>query len=716
MPFTRLTFKPGINRDQTNYTGEGGWWECDKVRFFSGYPQKLGGWLRYTVSPVIGTCRQMWGWITTFSDNFMALGTNEKVYIEAGGNLADITPLEEKTAAGDVTFTATDGSSVITVTDVAFPSASGNYVTFVGAVSLGGNITAAVLNQNYKIASVIDGDNYTIEAKSPTTGAAVTANAADAANYVFTANSATDVITFSVYTPVNNTRLRLKSTGGSLPTGLSATTVYYIINASGTTCQLSLTSGGGAVDFSTNGTGTLSAQGGATIGEYEISIGNPGGTYGYGWGAGGWGRGGWGSGTTQPILLEQRDWWFDNIDNDLVMNIRDGELFYWERGTLTDPDTSLAVRAKLLSDFADDAGFDPDLVPVKVMQALVSQNDKHLITFGSVPYGSTDVNDFDPLLIRWATQDNPFNWEISPTTSAGFIRVSRGSRIVRALATRQEILVWTESHLFALQFLGTTDVFGLQEYADNISVISPRGMATTNNITYWMGTEKFYAYSGRVDTLPCSIRNYIFNDLNKDQADQIICGTNEGFNEIWWFYPSSQSNTNDRYVIYNHLEKVWYYGNLPRTAWIDSPLRDFPQAVETDFDTQLGTIYNHEQGVNEDTEPMVSYIQSNDFDINEGDKFILTKRIIPDISFANSVNQNPEVTFAIRSRNFPGSDFNPGNDDTARVTRASVDSFTQQIFIRTRARQLALRVSSEDLGTQWQFGTPRLDGRQDGER
>lgn len=716
MPFTRLTFKPGINRDQTNYTGEGGWWECDKVRFFSGYPQKLGGWLRYTISQVLGTCRQMWGWITTFSDNFMALGTNEKVYIEAGGNLADITPLQETTLVGDVTFTATAGSSVITVTDVATPAAAGNYVTFSGAVSLGGVITAAVLNQNYKINSVIDGNNFTIIAKNPSTGAAVTANAADAANYVFTADNVTDRITFTGYTPVNGVRLRIKSTGGSLPTGLSATTSYFIVSASGSSCQLSLTAGGAAVLFSTNGTGTLSAQGGSTIAEYEISIGNPGGTYGYGWGAGGWGRGGWGSGTTQPILLEQRDWWFDNIDNDLVMNIRDGAIYYWERGSLSDPDTALATRAKLLSTFATDAGFNGSLVPVKAMQVLVSQNDKHLITFGSVPYGSTNPNDFDPLLIRWATQDQPFNWEISSTTSAGFIRVSRGSRIVRALATRQEILVWTESHLFSLQFLGTTDVFGLQEYADNISIISPRAMATANNITYWMGTDKFYAYSGRVDTLPCTLRNYVFNDLNKDQVDQIICGTNEGFNEIWWFYPSSQSNTNDRYVIYNHLEKIWYYGNLPRTAWIDSPLRDFPQAIETDFASQIGTIYDHEDGVNADTAPMVSYIQSNDFDINEGDKFILTKRIIPDVSFANSTTQNPEVTFAIRSRNFPGSEFNTANDDTAQVSRATVDSFTQQIFIRTRARQLALRVTSEALGTQWQFGTPRLDGREDGER
>jgi hypothetical protein len=445
-------------------------------------------------------------------------------------------------------------------------------------------------------------------------------------------------------------------------------------------------------------------------------VGNPGGTYGYGWGAGGWSRGGWGSGTTEPILLTQRDWWFDNFDNDLVMNVRNGAIYYWERGSLTDPDTALAVRADLLSEFADNAGYDPDDVPVVAMQILVSQNDKHLIAFGAVPFGSTNPDDFDPLLIRWASQDNPFQWTPQTTNSAGSIRVSRGSRIVRALATRQEILVWTESHLFSFQFLGTTDVFGLQEYADNISILAPRAVTSANNVTYWMGTDKFYAYSGRVETLPCTVRQYVFEDLNYDQAEQIVCGTDEGFNEIWWFYPSSTSATNDRYVVFNHLEKVWYFGELPRTAWLDSPLRRYPQAVETDFNTQLGVIYNHEDGVDADGLPIEAYIQSNDFDLDNGDHFILTKRIIPDVNFSGSQNQNPEITMKVRSRNFPGSEFNSGNDDTARVITSSVDSYTQQVFIRTRARQLALRIESDTLGTQWQLGSPRLDGRSDGER
>ena len=714
MAFQRLQFRPGVVRDQTNYTGEGGWWDGDKVRFFSGYPQKIGGWKEYTINTLIGTCRQMWGWITTFSDNFLGLGTNAKVYIEAGGNLADITPYADISAAGDVTFLATDGSATITVTDSGVSATAENYVTISGALGLGGNITAAVLNQNYKIATVVSGTEYTIEAKSPTTGLPVLATSVDASTNVFTAN-VSDVITFTTYTPVLNDVLYV-STTSALPNPLVINTKYYVITPVGLTCELSLTLGGAAINITTTGTGVQSAQGASTVGSYEIDVGYSGGTYGYGWGVGGWSRGGWGSGTINPIFLPQRDWWFDNFNNDLVMNIRNGGIYYWERGVDPDADLSLAERAISLQAVATANGFDPALVPVAAMQILISQNDKHLISFGSIPYGSTNPDDLDPLLIRWANQNEPSNWLVSASTSAGFLRVSRGSRIIRAIATRQEILVFTDTHLYTLQFTGTTDVFSLQEYADNISILSGRGVTTVNNITYWMGRDKFYAYSGRVDTLPTTLRNYVFNDMNFDQTAQIISGTNEGFNEVWWMYPSLNSQTNDKYVIYNHLEKVWYYGNIERTAWLDSPLRAYPQAVYTDFDTQIGTLLNHEEGIDADGLPMESYIQSNDFDINEGDKFTLIRRIIPDVSFDNSTAVAPEATFTMRSRNFPGSSFASNVDDSASVISASVDTFTQQIFIRARARQLALKISSDGLGTQWALGTPRLDGRTDGER
>jgi hypothetical protein len=453
---------------------------------------------------------------------------------------------------------------------------------------------------------------------------------------------------------------------------------------------------------------------------FEIDTGFASTTNGYGWGTSTWGRGTWGSTSDAPILLPQQDWWMDNFDNDLVANIRNGAPYYWQRGIIVDPLTSLGTRAITLSTYATNQGYSASDVPSKVGQLLVSQQDKHLLAFGAVPFGSTSTADFDPLLIRWASQDSPGEWGPSVINSAGFIRVSRGSRIVRALATRQEILIWSDSNLYTLQFLGTTDVFGLQEYADNISIASPRSVAAASNIVFWMGQDKFYVYTGRVETLPCTLRNHVFMDINFNQADQIVCGTNEQWNEIWWFYPTANSSWNDAYVVYNYLDKVWYYGTMERTAWLDTPLRHFPQAASTAQNSTSGYVYNHEDGVNDDTVAMSAYIQSNDFDIEGGEQFILTRRIIPDIDFSGSDNvessPTPEVTLEIRSRNFPGSSFNDNADDSAKVTQTTVDAYTGQIFIRARARQMALKIMSENLGTQWQLGSPRLDARPDGKR
>ena len=740
MPFNKLKFRPGIVRDQTNYANEGGWFECDKIRFFSGYPQKIGGWVEATSERFIGTCRQLWNWFTSLTDNFLAVGTNEKVYIEVGGYFYDITPLRATSAAGEVKFLAVAGSSTIVVSDTAFGSSAGDYVTFSDATTLGGNITAAVLNQNYKIATVINTDSYTIEAKSPTTGLPVLANASDVTSSTFTATAASPtVLTFASYTPVNNDRLYLYSTG-TLPGGLDPNIVYYVVNAAGSTCQLSLTQGGSAIPATTTGTGTHTAslfKGGAlTVGEYEIPVGFPAATLGYGWGTGAWsGSFGWGLASPIPEKLPQQDWWFDNFgfgtnspNDDLFMNIRNqvvsdkiygGPIYYWQRGTTPNPNTALATRAALLSSYAGAQD-----VPTRAYQILVSQNDGHLLAFGCQPYAGA-ADDFDPLLIRWASQNAPEFWQpgttvVVPSTgalsSAGFLRVSRGSKIVRALATRQEILVFTDTHLYGLQFLGTVDVFGLQEYADNISIISPRVATSVNNVTYWMGTDKFYMYDGRVQTLPCTIREYVFKDLNYAQSDQIICGTNEGFNEIWWFYPSGASDWVDRYVIYNHLEQVWYYGSLVRTAWLDAPLRDVPVATSTLSGSTSGSLFSHEVGVNDGDLPLTAYIQSSDFDIADGEQFMLTRRMIPDINFNNSTAAQPEVTLEIRPRDFPGSTFSGDPADAQRIIQTSFGVYTNQVFVRARARQMALKVQSDQLGVQWQLGDPRLDARPDGKR
>ena len=638
MPFIKLQFRPGVNRDQTDYSNEGGWYECDKIRFRSGYPEKLGGWVKTTPNTFDGVCRQMWNWITTYNDNLLALGTDTKVYIENGGYFYDITPFGEP-LAGSNTFAVTNTSNVVTVTTTtALPSwvVTGEPVRIAGFVAALGGIPETALNGVHTVT-------------------------------VTGANSFTFVATASA-------------------------------------------------------TSTTSVSGAEYTVRVQIEPGNAISVEGTGWGAGAWGRDAWGLGSSSGgVNLPQRDWWFDNFDNDLVMNIRNGAPYWWERGAVADPSVSLGTQAISLQEYATSKGHDPDAVPSKVMQLLVSQQDKHLIAFGAVPFGFTAVTDFDPMLIRWADQDTPTDWTPSTTNTAGDLRLSRGSRIVRGFPTRQETLVWTDTNLYTLQFTGTTDVFALQEYADNISVMSPRAMTSAANITYWMGQDKFYAYTGRVETLPCTLRNHVFTNFNFMQSEQVVCGTNEQWNEVWWFYPTAESNYNDAYVVYNHLERIWYYGTIERTAWLDTPMRQYPQAANTPINeggtpSAGGTLYNHESGVDADGVPMESYIQSSDFDLEDGDQFMLTRRMIPDIQFQGSTATSPEVTLTVRPRNFPGGAFSADPADTQRVIETSVGRFTDQVFMRARARQMALKIRSENLGVQWQLGAPRLDVRSDGRR
>jgi hypothetical protein len=646
MPLSKLQFRPGVNRDQTNYSNEGGWFACDKIRFRSGYPEKIGGWVKSTPTPFAGVCRNMWNWITTFSDNLLSLGTNAKLYIEAGGNYYDITPL--RSVSPTLTTPSTDNciqtsTTAPTTITVVIPAGhgtqTGNYVTISGVVGPVGGVAASQINGNHKV-TVLSSSTFTFPITGP-----VTSNSA----------------------------------GG----------------------------GGTAISIS-----------------FEIDAGNPVPLNGYGWGTGTWGRSGWGLGSTSPVSQPQRDWWMDNFDNDLVANIRNGAPYIWQRGSTVDPATSLSTRAITLQAYATANSYVANDVPVKVMQLLVSQQDKHLIAFGAVPFGSTNANDFDPMLIRWASQDAPGNWTPTVTNTAGDLRISRGSRIVRALPTRQEILVWTDSHLYTLQFLGTTDVFGLQEYADNISIASPRAVATASNITYWMGQDKFYAYTGRVETLPCTLRNHVFQNLNFAQAEQIISGTNEQWNEVWWFYPTADSEVNNAYVVYNHLDRLWYYGSIDRTAWLDTALRRYPQAANTpvavnnlgDVTVGNGYLYSHENGLDDDGAALSAYIESSDFDLGEGDQFMLTRRMLPDVNFNDSTANTPEVTLEVRTRNFPGSSLSNNPSDAKLVMRTTVDTYTEQVFVRARARQMALKVISDQLGVQWQLGAPRLDMREDGRR
>ena len=436
---------------------------------------------------------------------------------------------------------------------------------------------------------------------------------------------------------------------------------------------------------------------------FDIHAGNAINYVGYGWGAGAWSRGAWGSGSKTPVVSLARIYTQDRFDDALLFCIRGGDIYYWAY------DNTFTTRAVLQSSLAGASA-----VPQLVSSILFSQNDRHLIAFGGTAYG-TGI--YDPLLIRWADQNDPKNWTPTTTNSAGFLRVTNGSEIVQAVRTRQEILVLTDSSAYSLQYLGTQDVFGLQQLADNTSIIGPAAAIAVNNVVYWMGKDKFYAYSGRVDTLPCTLRQHVFQDINQDQGTLVISGINEQFNEIIWFYPSANSNEIDRYVIYNYLENLWYYGNLVRTAWLDSPLRPNPQAANN------GYLYKQEQGTDDDGSPMTAYISSGDVDIEDGTQFMLMRRLIPDINFTGSTATNPAVTVTIKPRNFPGQAYQTDNAENTgidkSVTRTAtvpVDQYTNQVFIRVRGRQLSFRIGSTDLGVQWQLGMPRIDARPDGRR
>lgn len=631
MPLKKIVFKPGVNKENTRYTTEGGWYECDKVRFRQGSPEKIGGWIQISAARFLGICRSLFNWVTLGGLNLIGIGTNLKFYVERGNQYYDITPLRATTAAGDVTFAASNGSSTITVTDNSFGSTTGDFVTFSGAVSLGGNITAAVLNQNYEIASVLTANTYTITAKDPSTGAAVIANASDSGN-------------------------------------------------------------GGA----------------AVVGAYEIPVGAETEVPFTGWGAGAWSAGTWGVGSTTNQLI--RLWTQANFGEDLILGYRGGPIYYWDSSAGTTNN-----RAVLLSSL-------PNATDVPTVQSKVFVSDvyRFVMAFGANDYGSGVQ---DPMLIRWSDQESAVSWTPSSTNQAGSLRLSEGSAIVAAIQSRQEIIVITDAAVYSLQYLGASaGVWGATILGSNISIVSPNSVAVASGVTYWMGIDKFYFYDGRVQTLPCDLRRYVFNDINLGQLDQVFSGTNEGFTEIWWFYPSANSTTVDKYVVYNYGEKCWYYGTMARTAWLDSGLQDYPIAATYSYN-----LVQHENGTNDNETgtPVAidAYISSSEFDIDDGHNFGFIWRMLPDITFDGSSAATPTATFTLLPLKNSGSGItNPestGGNNSANVSRSAtipIEAFTGQVYTRVRGRQLIFKVESNQLNTTWQLGAPRIDIRPDGRR
>lgn len=712
MPLQKLQLRPGVNRESTTLANEGGWFDCDKIRFRSGYPQKIGGWTPLSSSTYIGTARSLWNWVTLRGYNLLGVGTNIKYYVENGGAYNDITPIRATTTLPNNPFTTQLSSPTVTVNAPGHGAVNGDYVTFSGATTVAG----LDLNNQYSI-TYIDSNTYTITASGNASSATSGGGAAVSAAYQLNIGSST--ITYQTGW----------GTGlwGGYVAGTTTTVLNGGISSSATTITVNSTTG-----FSTTGTILIESE----LVTYSGKTGTQ--FTGCTRGANGTAAAahlnntvvynavpftGWGQSVSTTQYNQIRLWSEANFGEYLLINPANGAIYLWipnydSNGTLV-----INNRAVLLSPTSSGAYQTDADCPTVASLITVSDASRFVIAFGANDIGSTQQ---DPLLVRWSDQESYTTWTPSITNQAGSYRLSSGSFIVAAQQTRQEILVWTDGALYSMQYLGPPYVWGFNILSDNISIISPNAVATANNVTYWMGADKFYAYSGRVETLPCALRQYVYGDINLTQSSQFFAGTNEGYSEVWWYYCSANSTVVDRYVIYNYLDQVWYYGTLTRSAWLDSPLRSYPMAA-----TYSNNIVYHENGVDDITTtgnilPITSYIQSSDFDIGDGHNYGFVWRMIPDITFDGSTTpapNTPQVTFTVRPRYNPGAPY--GTADTPTVASAqsyanqrnyTVQEFTQIVYTRLRGRQMAFKISSDTVGTQWQLGTPRIDVRPDGRR
>ena len=716
MPMTALKFKPGVVSDITSYSNEGGFIDGDKVRFRFGFPEKFGGWERVTSNTYEGSARRLHNWVALDGSDFLGIGTHLKYYIEEGQTFNDITPIRNTTGAGDITFAASNGSTTITVTDPAHGANEKDFVTFSGASSLGGLITATILNAEFQITKLVSSNAYEITSS-------VAANSSD------TGNGGSSVVgAYQLNVGLDNT---VGGTGfgagqwSGTTSGALATQLAEALDASETAIDVDsatgITAGDlilideelitvGTISSNTLGTGggpsTRGASGtdAATHADntlVRLATGNADSANDFV----GWGNAA--SVTTPGAQI--RLWSHDNFGEDIIINPRDGGIFYWDK---TNGLSNRAIELSATSTYSGETS-----VPTIAKQVLVSDQDRHVIVFGCDGLGAnssaTQGNGVqDPLLIRFSSQENPVDFFPTATNTAGDLRLGGGSTFVQAVETKQQILVFTNKTLHAMKFIGPPFTFGLQELSKNITIMSPFSAIAVEDAVFWMGVDTFYVYSGgQTVQLPCTVKDKVFLDFNFAERDKVHVGLNSEFSEILWFYPSSAGTEIDKYVAYNYLEKVWYYGTLERQAWLDRGIRNLPQA------TGGSLLYNHEVGFDDDGSAMTSFIESSAIDIGDGDKFLSIKQVIPDITFNGSTSVNPDVAFTMKSRNNPGADFNETTQNTTQRSATSpVEQFTEKLNYRLRGRSFALRIDSTSLGTKYKLGTPRVDIREDGRR
>lgn len=621
MALSKFIFRPGINREGTDYDNEGGWFDANLIRFKNGRVQKIGGWAKDTLETYLGKARALHAWVSLEGSKYLGLGTTWKYYIKEGTNFDDVTPIRSTTSAGDVTFAATNGSSTITVTDTSHGAVTNDFVTFSGAVSLGGLITATVLNQEYQILLVTSVNTYTITAKD-TSGTTVTANASDSGN------------------------------------------------------------GGGSV-----------------VGTYQINVGLDVYVSSTGWGTGTWGASTWGSSSAISASNQLRLWTHDHFGENLIMNVRGGGVYRWLENSGT------STRALALSGITG-----ANQVPTVGLQAITSEKDRHLIVLGADPIvDSARTGSVDPMLIAFSDQENELDFEPRSTNTAGSLRLSSGSAIIGAVKSRQEILIWTDTALYSMQFIGPPFTFGINLINENSGLIAPKAAVTAPSGVFWMGYDNFYVYTGSVKKVPCSVLSYVFDDYNSSQTFKTHAFTNTQYDEVGWYYCSGSSDEIDRYVVYNYAENVWSYGQLRRYAWLDAGVEPYPRATENSY------LYEHETGYDADGSPMTNvFVESSDFDIGDGEQFAFINRMIPDIRFLSN-SDSGQVNLVLKTRNFPG-------DTLTTNSTSAITSSTQQSHVRARARQAVVRVESDDdntpanTATGWRLGATRLDVRADGRR
>ena len=716
MPYTSLKFKPGINRDITSLSNENGYVDGNKIRFRNGYPEKLGGWSKYSSDTYQGSARRLHNWVGLDGSDFLGVGSHLKYYIEEGQSFNDITPIRSTTGAGEVTFSATTDSNIVTVTDAGHSAIANDFVTFSGASSLGGNVTAAILNAEHQITRFVSSSQYEITLS-------VTANSSD------TGNGGSSVVgTYQINTGLDNT-VGGTGFGAGQYGGTTSGAVSTAINEGGTFSNsdttLTVTSSNpghqiAANDFilieeeilkvtnvSTNDLTVTRAQEGTAAATHAdgttvfLIVGNASSADDFV---------GWGDAASVTVPGAQiRTWSHDNFGEDLLINPRDSGIYYWDK---TDGTSARAVELSATTLFSGEKS-----VPTVAKQVLVSDIDRHVIAFGCDAVNSSSSaaqgnGVQDPLLIRFSSQEDPVDWFPTTTNTAGDLRLGAGSTFVQAVETKREILVYTDKSLHSMQFIGPPFTFGISQLASNITIMSPAAAIATEDVVYWMGIDNFYTHAGQTQQLPCTVKDKVFLDFNLEEKDKVVAGINSEFGEVWWFYPSADSTENNRYVIWNYVEQLWYYGTMDRTAWLDRGIRSFPIAAGGSY------LFNHETGFDDDGSAMSAFVESSVMDIGDGDKFLSIRRVIPDLTFTGSVTgSSPNATFTVKARDFPGSDFDQtGSATTSRTATSPVEQYTEKLDYRIRGRSFAIRLASDALGCKFKMGTPRIDIREDGKR